>query len=140
MENRNCKNCGVIFISKRNPNQYYCNKVSCQNARKNSWRVQKRSEDPDYLDNHKLANKNWRERNQKYWCQYRKQHPECIIRNRQLQRSRDKRRRCQAPHDLAKSDAFDVNSSIKSGTYKLLPINSLLAKSDALIVEISLIT
>lgn len=141
MEKKNCHHCCLPFTPKRNPKQSYCSNLSCQNTRKNTWWKQKQKYDPDYRENKRNAQKNWLKRNPNYWHKYRDVHPEYTVRNRQQQRVRDKKRIKRSPEvenlDLAKSDALDEKGRIKSGTYRLMPC---LAKTDALIVQISLIS
>ena len=136
------------FICKRNPEQRYCSQKACQNARKRVWRKQKRASDADYRDNQRQANESWRAGHPDYWRRYRERHPEYKERNRQQQHERDQRRKASRATKgsplLAKSDALPISTALntlKSGRYRLIPVTRLdLAKSDALTVEISLIT
>ncbi len=77
-----CLNCSCTFISKRNPNQQYCNQRQCQNIRKNLWHKKKRSSDPDYKYNHNEACKRWRTNNRDYSRNYRNSHPKYVEQNR----------------------------------------------------------
>jgi hypothetical protein len=141
MSKRCCVQCHDVFIPRRNPNQRFCNKSACQNERKRQWRKQKRSKDPDYRENQRRAQKKWGEKSSNYWRGYREKNPEYTHANRQKQKIRDllpanARDKVNASL-LAKSDALEANSPIKSGRYILIPD---LAKSDALRVNISLIS
>jgi hypothetical protein len=113
--------------------------------RKHSWRKHKRADDPDYRINRQLTNKKWQQRHTDYWRNYRARHPEYAERNRKQQRIRDQRhikghRKSNAWH-LAKSDALPIKNDIKTGIYRIKPVTGAgLAKSDALLVEISLMT
>jgi hypothetical protein len=89
--------------------------------------------DPDYRANHQDSQKSWRKRNHNYWRKYRSRHPNYCQRNRLLQKLRDRKRRFQ---NLAKMDALEHLSSIKAGTYYLLPR---LAKMDVLAQKVVLI-
>ena len=145
---KNCKGCRQIFLITRNPEQYYCCKPDCQRARKNQWRQNKRHNDSDYRSNQKKANQRWQACHPDYWKQYRASHPGYVQQNREQQRIRDgtaknndqRLANSEAKH-LAKSDALNGKKPLPSGAYWLIPrIDDHLAKSDALPVEISLIT
>lgn len=145
MDKRNCAKCGTSLIPTRNPHQSYCSKSSCQNARKNFWRVQKRLKDPDYQVNQINSNKKWLNKKPSYWRDYRKHHPDYTQRNRDQCRHRKQKKRLQSTQiemdtQFAKSDAFSDKNIIESGTYTLTPLQDRFAKSDALTVKISLIT
>jgi hypothetical protein len=148
-----CSHCNNPFRLKRNKSQRYCCDPPCQKARKNAWRKQKRVTDPDYRGNQKIANKTWQEKSPEYWRNYRATHPEYTYRDRQRARVRKQRKsvrvyKCDdvllAKSDVsqfAKSDAFTIGNPIKTGIYRIAPVVLPgFAKSDALTVEISLIT
>ncbi len=139
-----CLKCKQLFTVKRNPNQQYCSQGTCQNTRKSEWHKAKRSNDPDYQHNHNAACKNWREQNKGYCRKYRDTNPKYAQRNRQLQRDRDCRRanartKSHASH-LAKSDALTATALVPEGRYHLIPEDCNLAKSDALLVNIAVIS
>jgi hypothetical protein len=142
---KRCVHCHQLFHIKRNSNQNYCTEQTCQSSRKHSWRKRKHIDDPDYRANRQLSNKKWQQSNADYWRKYRATHQEYLKRNRQQQQKRDQRRvksehKSDTPH-LAKSDAFIAENDIKSGVYEIIPVvDSTLAKSDALIVKISLMS
>jgi len=146
MKKRNCYQCSDSFTPARNPKQSYCSKLSCQNARKNAWRKQKRQDDPDYREDQKRTHQQWLERKQNYWRDYRDSHPKYVQGNREQTRLRKQKRASNAVEEntasrFAKSDAFNDERPIKSGIYQLIPVPPPgFAKSDALMVEISLIT
>jgi hypothetical protein len=145
---RHCKHCGLGFLVKRNPRQQYCSKPDCQRVRKNHWRCNTRRHDSDYTINQSRANQHWQTNHPDYWKQYRASHPAYVQRNREQQRIRDGTVKNPAQplangntSHLAKSDALNGKNAIDPGTYWLIPMgDSDLAKSDALRVEISLIT
>ena len=142
---RYCQNCHRLFTLKRNPQQHYCGKQPCQNARKRAWRKQKRTRDADYQANQKRSNERWRKSHSDYWRQYREKHPDYAQSNRERQRLRDQNRAQKAlaknASPLAKSDALQEEIAVKSGTYQLIPVeHAPLAKSDALTVKISVIS
>ena len=108
-------------------NHRYCDKRDCQRARKRRWQRQKMRDDPDYRDNHRAGQQAWLERNRDYWRRYRALHPEYVKRNRLFQKERDRKRQ-----DLAKMDALGEISSVKPGSYYLIPAKGDLAKMDTL--------
>ena len=141
---RNCKSCRHIFLITRNPEQHYCSKPDCQRTRKNKWRKNARLNDPDYRQNQSRVNQRWQATHPDYWKQYRASHQKYVQRNLEKQRVRDRtakiHRQTEATH-LAKSDALPAKNLINSGNYCLIPVlGNNLAKSDALLVKIDLLT
>ncbi len=133
---RLCKCCRKRFTIKRNPQQVYCAAKRCQHHRKMAWRHIKMHDDPDYRANQNAANKHWRSKHTDYWRQYRARHPEYVESNRRAQRVRDGTAHVNASH-LAKSDALNSEILMAPGTYWLtLNTEESLAKSDALLVKI----
>lgn len=133
-----CVQCGRHFIANpRVKNQRYCGSKECQRARKTLWQREKMRTDTEYQANQRESHRSWRERNPGYWKQYRSGHPEYAMRNRLLQRHRDKR----TPHrNLAKMDALGGPfSSVKAGSYYLIAQGENLAKMDALTHKVYLI-
>jgi hypothetical protein len=140
-----CVHCCQLFIPRHNPQQDYCSQRVCQNKRKYLWRKRKQMDDPDYRINKQFTNKKWQRKRADYWRNYRAAHPEYVKRNRQQQRLRDKKYaqgHCKSDASpLAKSDTLQAENNIKSGIYRISPVvGAGLAKSDALLVEISFIT
>lgn len=122
--------CRRLFIpDPRVKGQRYCSKKECRHVRKRQWQRQKIKHDPDYRDNQRDAQQCWMEQNRDYWRRYRDRHPGYVKRNRLLQKERD-RSRCLA--HLAKMDTSKDISSIKPGSYFLIPAKRDLAKMDTL--------
>lgn len=144
---RACRHCHRLFIPVRNPQQQFCTRRECQNARKSTWRREKHKHDPDYRENQNQASKRWRKKNPDYWKRYRATHPCYTDTNRCKQRQRKqilyKRPESTDPNEeslFANSDALTPNNLVKAGTYQLVPVSSpSFANSDALIVNISVI-
>jgi hypothetical protein len=143
---RACRHCHRLFIPVRNPQQQFCTRRECQNARKSTWRREKHKRDPDYRENQNQACKRWRKKNPHYWKHYRATHPSYTDDNRYKQRQRKQAYTGpEPPHSsnasqFANSDALDSKNSVKAGTYRLIPLpNGEIANSDALIVNISVI-
>ena len=123
-------NCRRLFLpDPRVKGQRYCSKKECRRVRKRQWQRQKIKNDPDYRSNQRDAQQCWTEHNRDYWRRYRDQHPGYVQRNRLLQRERDRNRRLA---HLAKMDPLKDISSIKPGSYYLIPAKRNLVKMDAL--------
>lgn len=140
---KSCVHCHQSFVLRLNPQQRYCSQRACQNMRKHIWRKCKHAADPDYRTNRQLTNKKWQQSHTDYWRNYRAANPEYTERNRRQQRIRDQQRTKSHPKNnashLAKSDALPTKNDIKTGIYRIRPVAGMnLAKSDALLVEISL--
>jgi hypothetical protein len=119
-------------LNPRSKNQLYCGKKECQRARKRLWQKNKMATDPDYKANQRECNRAWREKNPHYWRGYRRNHPEYVQRNRLLQKARRGRRR------VAKMDASEKISFLKTGTYWLIPEDGV-AKMDAFAGKVLLV-
>jgi hypothetical protein len=92
--------------------------------------------DPDYRFNQRLSSQTWAKAHPGYWRVYRKRRPEKAERNRLLQAIRNRRRRHPLEADaqlIAKVDASIVNKFKTVGQYWLVPV---IAKVDALKVNI----
>ena len=107
MEERQCLACGDSFVPCRTvKNQKYCSKYACQRERKRRWERAKLSDEIEYRENRQNAQKQWRENNPDYWCNYRRTHRKYVKRNRERQRERNVFRRIQT-RLIAKTDASD---------------------------------
>jgi hypothetical protein len=139
---RKCLCCGRLFTPRRNvPNQQYRSFKGCQNARRQRWRKQKLSNDPDYKANQQACQRRWCENNPDYWQRYRASHPKYNQRNRELQRLRNQKRRVDASAPIAKRYASSDQIDIKSGVYKIIPVDgSSIAKRYALIAKLDVIS
>ena len=141
---RKCKHCHQSFSPRpQNPDQQYCSERVCQRARKRIWQQRKLLADPDYHANQSAAQSCWQKKNPDYWSKYRERNPDYVEHNRDRQRERNRRRREQDIDQIpiAKMDASMPESFINPGRYLLSRIESgLIAKMDALIVEINVVT
>ena len=133
-----CAHCRCLFVpNHRIKNQRYCSKKECQRARKSTWQRHKLDTDPDYKANQKECQKSWSARNPHYWQSWRARHPAYGMRNRDLQKARRSRRR----RRIAKMDALELHSKIKTGTYYLIPATvETVAKMDASAQKVLLIS
>jgi hypothetical protein len=129
-----CSDCKCLFRpNPRVKNQRYCSRQACQRARKALWQREKMKSDPDYQDNQRRCRKEWAEGHPQYWREYRRTHTQYVLRNRLLQKGRDRLRL------LAKMDTSVPVSVVKPGGYYLIPDGRDLAKMDALKQKILLI-
>lgn len=137
---KTCVVCKRRFVA--NPricNQQYCSRPECQRVRKRKWQREQLAKESDYRGNQAAAQKGWCGRNKGYWREYRKKNPEYTARNRKQQKERNRRRR--SMHGIAKMDALRTENIISSGRYRLVPLcNDMIAKMDALIVEIDVVS
>ena len=138
MEKR-CVYCGRRFLANPRCNHQYCIRPECQRARKLKWQKEKLARDNAYRENQMAAHREWCSRNTGYWKEYRRRNPAYTKHNRQQQRERNRRRRSRS--EIAKMDASGTKSNISSGRYQLVPLcNGVIAKMDALIVEIDVVS
>lgn len=129
-----CVNCRrIVTANHRLKKQEYCNRKACQRIRKNKWKQNKIATDPDYKNDQKEYQEQWIDERPGYYQNYRKQNPDYCDRNRKLQKKRDKKRQSKKS---CKRDALKQISSIKPGTYKLVPIKN---KRDSLLGQIIVI-
>ena len=132
-----CKHCKTLFVpNPRVKNQRYCGKKACQNARRAEWQRQKMKTDPDYRQNQKQAQKDWRSQNPGYWKWYRSKNADYCNRNRKLQKIRDAKRRMR---HLAKMDVLKPGNPLSPGSYFIVPVFADLAKMDASVQKVTLI-
>jgi hypothetical protein len=141
METVVCLNCYDFFLlSSRHKSQTYCMKPECRRAKKAAWKRTKMKTDPQFSREQHLSNKKWVNNNPGYWTDYRKRKPEKAERNCILQRIRNQRRRANKLADpplIAKVDASKPNKFGLIGQFWLVPV---IAKVDALKVNIVEIT
>ncbi len=140
MEFRQCQACQAPFRPRPQiADQCFCSAPACQRERRRLWQVTKRHNDPDYRENQKRVQQAWAERPPDYWRNYRREHPEYTERNRAQQRQRAQDQA--AAGQMAKRNASKAEMPLPSGTYRLSPgVDASLAKSDAWMVEITVIT
>jgi hypothetical protein len=137
MRKLRCAHCRCRFVANpRVKNQRYCKKIECQRARKTLWQRQKLATDSDYQADKLDCQRAWRSRNPSYWKDWRAGHLKYVERNRMLQKER--RDRCK--NSVAKMDAIEPFSSIKTGNYYLVPdLAESVAKMDASAQKVRLI-
>lgn len=121
--------------------QKYCNDSLCQQVRKRVWHNQKMTLDDEYQMQQSDSMKQWCKKRplHEYQKQYRNNHPEYVLKNRQQQRIRNQKRNADASM-IVKMDAFDQQPSIKSGIYEFTPCrvnaSGKIVKMDALALQV----
>src|SRR5579864_4929696 len=94
MIERRCPYCHKSFIaSKCQPSQTVCGQADCQRRRRSSYRRNKIAADQKYREACRQSARQWRKEHPDYWRQYRQAHPASVERNRQQQKSRDRKQR-----------------------------------------------
>ena len=126
-------------------NHRYCSKPECQKERKRLWHRQKLTTDSAYRESKADAQRKWSSAKSGYWKEYRANHPDYVKRNREKQRERTRKRPRKrdtpASPVIAKIDALSPQNVIPFGRYRLVPLAvDLIAKMDALIVEIGIVS
>ena len=87
--------------------QAYCSSPACQRERKARWQREKRTSDPDYIENQARAQRAWLDRRPEYWKNYRTKSRE---RNKQ---------EIGADPTTAKMDASHSTSQPANGLYQI---------------------
>jgi hypothetical protein len=122
-----CINCGAVVP--RNPRlkkQKYCSGKDCQKAMRRSWKKKAYAKNKSYRKKHLDTQATWREQRpaHAYQQQYRESHPEYVNRNRELQRTRNKKRqRAQAPM-IVNGNSLSLQPSIDV-TYAVIQVKKL---------------
>lgn len=119
-----CRHCGKLVP--RNPrvkNQKYCSGKECQQARMRTWKKRQYKKNSKYQKRSLASQKVWRSKYpaHKYQQEYRKTHPEYVMRNRELQRKRNKKRRKDQSTMIVKTHALLLQPR-EDGVYTLSKI------------------
>lgn len=140
----NCLHCGKSSLRncRVGRNQKFCGSSACQRARKAIWKRKKLVDDQDYKATQQLSNQKWSQNHPDYWRKYRQKNPAQASRNRILQKIRNVRRNSIAKNSemIAKVDALATAKSLFEHGDNLFWIIPKIAKVDALIVKISIIS
>ena len=140
-----CRHCKQL-AARRSEDQRYCGREACQRARKNAWRREKYSTDPDYRANHKESMASWFESQggtARYYRRYRKRRKARRTLLGDDEPLADGRRQSAAAAQVgarstgANSDAKATDRAVISGRYMLVACEG--ANSDAILVQLSLI-
>jgi hypothetical protein len=90
---RHCPYCQQSFQpSRSHPNQRICSRPKCQRRRHIDYRRQKLASDSAYAEKCRESARQWRKQHSAYWEHYRQSHPESVVRNREQQQGRDRKR------------------------------------------------
>jgi hypothetical protein len=94
MVERRCPYCHQLFSpAKCQPKQAVCSAPECQCRRCADYRRARLAGQEDYREACRQSARQWRKQHPDYWTEYRSAHPDSADRNRQMQRSRDRKRR-----------------------------------------------
>jgi hypothetical protein len=110
MSQRRCRYCEQTFEpSKYQPEQTVCSRALCQQQRRSEYRRHKLAADSEYRQVCRDSSHKWRAGHRNYWKHYREENPDSVVRNRDQQKARDRRRRLL---DLANNtSALDLKHS-----------------------------
>ena len=119
-----CRHC--VKSVPRNPrikNQKYCSEKECQQARMRTWKNIQYKKNSKYRTRSLAGQKVWRSKYPAYQYQrdYRKTHPEYVIRNRELQRKRNRKRQKDQSTMIVKTHALLLQPR-EDGVYTLSKI------------------
>jgi len=140
---RTCMCCGRWFVPRANvPNQQYCSRRICQNARRQRWRKRKLNSDADYKADQDACQRRWCRKNPGYWKKYRSTHLGYCQRNREMQRERNGKRNVVVKQvAIAKRYASTGKNGVESGYYSLVPAgDAVIAKRYALLVRLDVVS
>jgi len=132
-----CAHCGKTFpVNPRVKKQKYCSALSCQNTRKRkSDRKTSRTSKGKLM--RQKRNKRWRDAYpaHEYQRQYRKDHPEYVICNRQKQKQRNKKSQNDLSSMIVKTDAL-LLQPLRNGVYMGFKVKpGKIVKTDALMLQ-----
>ena len=116
-----CLHCGKEVP--RNPrlkNQKYCCAKECQQARMRTWKNRQYKQNSEYHKKSLVSQKVWRSKYPAYQYQreYRKTHPEYVMRNRDQQKERNKKRQKDHSTMIVNTDSL-LFQSREDGVYTL---------------------
>ena len=146
---RSCEGCGRLFpTNPRVKRQRYCSSPACQQARRRQWQKEKLESDEEYRCNKADAQRRWCEDNPGYWRSYRKNHPEYVRRNRELQWKRNRRNRKSSESEsdtakrmIAKMDELNPSYKLVSGVFRLISVDPVeIAKMDELNIRVAILS
>ena len=119
-----CLHCSCTCrCNPRVKNQKYCSGKECQQARIRNWKKRQYKKNWKYQKKSQASQKVWRKKYpaDQYQRDYRKAHPEYVIRNRELQRKRNKKRQKDQSTMIVNTDALLLQPR-EDGVYTLSKI------------------
>jgi len=136
-----CQYCGKLVP--RNPrikNQKYCCEKECQQARMRTWKNRQYKNNRKYKNKSLASQKIWRSKYPAYHYQrdYRKTHPEYVMRNRDLQRERNRKRQNDQSTMIVNTDSL-LFQPRENGIYTLSKIKkNMIVNRNALSLQTSI--
>jgi hypothetical protein len=114
MIERRCPYCHRAFIpAKTQPKQVVCSAPECQRRRGADYRRARLAANAEYREACRQSARQWRKLHSEYWNEYRAAHPDSAERNRQSQRSRDRKRRLKSlANNISASDVIPCPATI----------------------------
>ena len=136
-----CQHCGK-FVPRnlRIKNQKYCCAKECQQARMRTWKNRQYKNSRKYKNKSLASQKVWRSNYPAYQYQrdYRKTHPEYVMRNRDLQRERNRKRQRDHSTMIVKTHALLLQPR-EDGVYTLSKVKkNLIVNRNALSLQPSI--
>jgi len=132
--------CKPVPCNPRIKNQKYCSGKVCQQARMRTWKKGQYNKNMDYQKKSQSSQKVWRSKYPAYQYQrdYRKTHPEYVMRNRDLQRERNRKRQRDHSTMIVKTHAL-LLQPMEDGVYTLSRIKkNLIVNRNALSLQPSI--
>ena len=130
--------CKLVPCNPRIKNQKYCCAKECQQARMRTWKNRQYKKNREYQKKSRASQKVWRSKYSAYQYQrdYRKTHPEYVMRNGDLQRERNRKRQRDHSTMIVKTHAL-LLQPMEDGVYTLSRIKkNLIVNRNALITEV----
>ena len=121
-----CQNCNCSYqCNPRIKNQKYCSSRSCQNARRNVTNKARTRKNSASRLLKQARNKRWRDAYpaHEYQKKYRDDHPDYVLRNRQLQKERNKKLQKHAGPMIVKTYALSPQP-MQDGVYTGFEVKS----------------
>ena len=114
MIERRCPYCQQVFIpAKCQPKQAVCSAPDCQRHRSADYRRARLAANPHYREACRQSARQWRKQHPEYWTEYRAAHPDSTERNRQSQRSRDRKQRLKSlANNIPASDLISCPATV----------------------------
>jgi len=133
-----CSYCGLTcFGNPRVKNQKYCSNKECQQARMRIWKKKQYNTNNSYKEKSLASQKQWRKRypSDQYQSAYRQAHPDYVLRNRDLQRIRNRRRPSSRSTFMVMSNAL-LLQPMEGGLYTLTKVKkNLIVNRNALTLQ-----
>lgn len=123
-----CHHCGktVPLNPRLKKKQTYCSAQECQQTRRSARKKERYQNDTVYRKKHLKSQQAWRRRrpSHQYQGEYRESHPEYVVRNRELQCERNKRRQRDPSLLIVNGTSFLAHLQILSKQEAILVKNS----------------